>query len=432
MSETIETLNSLKTNIENANRSLDSALKEFENYINERVNDDESTMSSDEAYKQQLIRFYNPEKVRSVTKRFVRDKREQDTQTSNVRNVLINKLGDQPTFFIFNERISKSVLISELEKTCDQNAKNSEANLKPEDKLFNNSIVDKLKDKFDGNSEELGKYVKKLIDYSGCYLDFDNNEINKSGDGTKAGPTKIRTLAVLIPQYNRFKNDTSSFVYTLIQAFESKAPNGIKVEFYDMVLKNNEIVIFSLVNGFPLRYTSHIGFLKEKYEERIAKEDGALAKLFLHSEDNVDSLPRIFVPTQKELEAEIDNLQKESIRYLLLAQSFGLIAEKVDENGYSKLAFVSVDKFGDLSPEFFMAGKFSDCFNTIDKKSFGLLENKVNFILENEYKHKDKKSELVANLITIVKSISVERGSDDQVYQLHKKEALALIDYLEA
>jgi hypothetical protein len=54
------------------------------------------------------------------------------------------------------------MLISELEKTCDQNAKNAEASLEGKDKLFNIGIVSKLKERYDGNFEELGKLMGYL------------------------------------------------------------------------------------------------------------------------------------------------------------------------------------------------------------------------------------------------------------------------------
>jgi len=56
--------------------------------------------------------------------------------------------------------------------------------LEGKDKLFNIGIVSKLKERYDGNFEELGKYVRNMINYSGYWLTLDKNEINKSSDVT--------------------------------------------------------------------------------------------------------------------------------------------------------------------------------------------------------------------------------------------------------
>uniref|UniRef100_UPI0026189E9D tubulin-like doman-containing protein n=1 Tax=Runella sp. TaxID=1960881 RepID=UPI0026189E9D len=267
MSETIEQLYGFKAQINTSNQTIDSALKVFEKNIAERCNDDEAKMKSEESYKQQVVRFYDPAKVRAITKRFVRDRKEQASQTSNVRNALVSRLGDQPNFTVFNERISTSMLISELEKTCDQNAKNAEASLEGKDKLFNIGIVSKLKERYDGNFEELGKYVRNMINYSGYWLTLDKNEINKSGDGTHNAFDPKRTFSVIIPK----SDDNREFVEELKNAFRANYGQGIT--FVESADKKNEIVIISLINGFPLRYMSNLKYLKSKYDDRIARED---------------------------------------------------------------------------------------------------------------------------------------------------------------
>ncbi len=423
ISELIEQLNGLKSQIDKTNQTLDAALKEFDKRINERCCDDGY---KNKDFKQQVIRFYDPEKVKIITKRFIRDKKEQGTQTSNVRKSITNKLGDQLNFSLFNERISIAVLQNILENACDQNAKNAESSLSPKERLFDIGIVGKLKERFDNNYDELKKYIKEIVDYSGCFLTFDQNEMTKSGDGIKPPPIKIKTFTIVIPA----ASDNQEFLNNLEKAFRETTPAGIIPDFVYTTSNKFEIVVLSLVNGFPLRYVQLVGILKEKYFQRIGKEDGQKAKMFLHTEGDGTSLPKLFIPTQREMEVDLKKIKENSIKYIILAQAIGLIQEKEDNFGYSKLAFVQPDRYGDLAPQFFMGTKISDCFDTIDRQSFAVLENILLPKLESEFKIKSKKEELQNKVIEIVKNIKVERGSADSVYNLHKHAADEILNNL--
>jgi hypothetical protein len=427
LSEVIEQLNGVKSEIDKSNQTLDAALKEFEKNVNERCNDNEGRMNEEEYYKQQVIRFYNPEKVKNITKRFIRDKKEQGTQTSNVRKSIVTRLGDQPNFSVFNERISKGTLINTLESVCSQNTKNAEASLEVKDRLFDVGIVGKLKERYDGNYEELRRYIKRLVDYSGCFITFDQNEINKSGDGTKNPPTKIKTFTVVIPKASEHQD----FLNNLERAFRETAPAGITPDFVYTTVKKNEIVLLSLINGFPLRYLSLVNVLQNKYKERVNKEDGAKAKMFLHLEGNGEDLPRLFIPTQKEMDFELNNVRNKSIKYILLADAMGYIKEKQDDNGYTKLAFVKPDQFGDLVPIFFMEQKLSDCYLNIDRRKFEILENFILPLFESDYKHKQQKENLQTSIIGLVNNIKAER-SEDNIYNLHKAEASNILEKLKS
>lgn len=427
MIETIEQLNGLKSEIDRANQTLDAALKEFDKNINERINDDESEINEQEIFKQQVIRFYDPSKVKQVTKKFIRDKKEQGTQTSNVRRTIVARLGDEPNFHLFNERISKNTLINELEKTCDQNAKNAEANLESKDKIFDIGIVGKLKERFDGNFDELKGYLKKLIDFSGCYLTFDQNELNKSGNGANP-PAMIKTLTIILPK----SDDNIEFFNTLKQAFTEVIPRGIEPSFIinENAGKRNEIVMLTLINGFPLRCVENLKTLKEKYDSRIAREDSVKAKMFLHTDNIADSLPRLFIPSQAEIEEENIQFQQKSITYIILGRCLNLIQSKTDEHGYEKYALVEKDKFDTYNAVFFMDKKISESHKQVTKNYYSLLEELIKPILNNDYKHIEKKTKLENQIIEFVKAIKDERGSEDSIFNDYKKQASLLIEKL--
>jgi hypothetical protein len=427
MSQTIEQLNNLKSEIDKANQTLDAALKEFDKNINERINDDEHVSNEQDVFKQQVIRFYDPAKVKQVTKRFIRDKKEQGTQTSNVRRTLVSRLGDDPSFSLFNERISKSTLINELEKTCDQNAKNAEANLESKDKIFDIGIVGKLKERFDGNFDELKSYLKKLIEFSGCYLTFDQNELNKSGNGANP-PAMIKTLTIILPK----SDDNTDFFNTLKQAFSEIIPRGIDPSFIinESLSKRSEIVMLTLINGFPLRCVENIKTLKEKYESRISREDAIKAKMFLHTDNIADSIPKLYIPSQAEIEQENKIYQQKAIQYIILGHCLNLIQLKTDEYGYERFALVQKDRFDSYNAVFYMDKKISECQKYITKRYYSDLEILIQPILKEDYKHKDKKNELENCIVDFVKNIKIERGQEDPIFNEYKKQASLLIDNL--
>ena len=78
-----------------------------------------------------------------------------------------------------------------------------------------------------------------------------------------------------------------------------------------------------------------------------------------------------------------------------------------------------------------MEKRLSDCYRTIDRKAFELMEQKINSITNNEYKHKTKKDELRATLIELIKKIKVERNGEDSIYNLHKQAASKIIADIE-
>ena len=425
ISEIIEQLNGLKAQVNKANQTLDSALADLAQKIKERCND-ENDLYNQEYFKKQVIRFYDPQKVKEITRRFIRDKKEQGTQPSSVRLDICKKLGAQPNFSIFNDRISKSSLISTLESTCSQNAQNAEAALNSNDRIFNIGIVGKLKERFEGNYEELKKYIKNIVDYSGCFLTFDQNEITKMGDGIKPPPTKIKSLTIVIPK----SNDNQDFSKDIERAFRETVPAGIMPDFVYTNSQKFQIVVLSLVNGFPLRYVQLLGTLKNKYYQRINRPDGLKAKMFLHTEGDGSNLPNLFIPTQVETEQELKKLKESSIKFILISIALGLTQEKNDPNGYSKYAFVQQDKFGDLEALFFMSNKLSECYNTIDRSSFAIFEKILLPNYQNYIKNNENRTNLEKSLIQIISDIKTERGGEDMVYNMHKQVAKNILSDL--
>lgn len=426
MRETLELLNNLKESINIANQKLDESITEFDKNINSRINDDDSKLNGQEVFKQQVIRFYDPERIKRITKDFIRDSRINKTQASVVRSTIISKLGDSPNFQVFNDRISKATLINELEKTCSDNSKNAEADLQHNNRIFNIGIVDRLKQKYQGNSDALGMYLKNLMDFAGVYLSFNQNERNKTGSGAVT-PALIKTISIIIPS----SEENAAFIDELKGAFNAVCPPGVIPKFIPIndTNKKYDITILTIVNGFPLRCVELVNTLREKYDNRIRQEDSEKAKMFLHTENISNKLPRLFIPTQAEIEAENKEFQQKSIPLIILGYCFGLIIIKSDNAGYEKFALVQKDKnFDSHNVVFFMDKKISESHKHITKSYYNILEKLVVPVFKNDFTHKDNKAELGSKIIDFIKIIKEERGAEDIIYNEYKKDASILID----
>src|SRR5262249_45084004 len=131
--ELIVEITDLKSETDKCTSTIAEATKKYNDRINERITDDGSV-----DLREQLVRFYNPELVRTVSKNLIKDEIEQRTQTSRVRLSLIGRLGENPNFTVFNQRIGVSALLDVLDKECANHARIAHNNLiqNPKERLL--------------------------------------------------------------------------------------------------------------------------------------------------------------------------------------------------------------------------------------------------------------------------------------------------------
>src|SRR5262249_45055206 len=229
----------------------------------------------------QLVRFYDPELVKTISRTMVKDENEQRTQTNRVRVSLIGRLGETPSFSLFNQRIGVAEFLDVLDKECANNARVAHNNLiqNPKDKLLGVSIIEKLKERYGGNPQELRSYVTDLVSRAGNYLAFETSEVHKIGPGIPTGvQTAVSKMSVILPK----APEEPEFVARLKETFQGSRSGD--VEIIDSDVKPNEIVMISLTNLFPLRYVRQVGFLKQKYDLKVNGVDAERSRLELHVE----------------------------------------------------------------------------------------------------------------------------------------------------
>ncbi|MEE3627270.1 tubulin-like doman-containing protein [Nitrospirillum sp. BR 11752] len=330
IAEVVTEITELKGIIDGIASTMRDALKKVEAGIDQRLGG-----AAADDLRGHLIRFYDPALVKSVGRALMTDSAEQRTQTNAVRAALIARLGDNQTFTAFKERVDFSALTDTIETVCARNAQVAHANLvtNARDRILGVSIIERLKERFGTDPQELKAFVSKLVTQAGCFLTMNPLEVNKSAPGIPVGvQTLTAKYIVILPK----APDHALFVEALKQAFRMAQPGDL--EFIESEGRENEITMIAIKNLFPVRYVHVLPVLQEKYEYRIAGNP-VRARLELHTEGDGKDFPPLFVKSG-------DEVRKEAVPYLLLADATGLIHDGRTATGAAQLLLVTKDADG--------------------------------------------------------------------------------------
>lgn len=404
MEDVMGEISDLKSEVDKCASTAAAAVKKYNDRLAERVTDDGKI-----DLREQLVRFYDPDLVRRVSTNLVKDENEQRTQTARVRQALIDRLGDHPNFAVFNQRTGPADFLDVLDKECAKNAQIAHNNLvvNERDKLLGVSIIERLKERYGGDAQELRTYVTELVSHAGSYLTFDASEEHKIGPGIPSGvQTAVSTMSVIMPR----RPELAEFTGKLKAAFQGA--RGGNVEIIDSDAKPNEIALISLTDLFPLRYVKQVAFLKEKYDQRLKGSNGPRARLELHLEGDGSQYPRIFVPLQ-------DEMRRDALPYLLLAKALGMIQEEVNSRtGAPGLFFVSKDESGFDTDPIDLGKNLIEAVTRIDIEGADLIRVHVTQLLRSDFTEDSKRTALQKQIVADVDQVKVLRGgsASDEVY----------------
>ncbi|MGH9427177.1 MAG: tubulin-like doman-containing protein, partial [Terriglobia bacterium] len=336
LQDLITEITRLGTDVHNCAALIDESIKEFNERIAHRCNDEKIDL------RQSVVRFYKPDKVKEFGRDLDKDQTEQNRQAQGVRLALIEQLGESPGFATFHARIAKQRFFDVLEQKCETSATAAHDNLiatnKERNPLFGVNIVGTLEREFSGNEEGLRTFIHDLVSMAGNYLDFDPAEVNRSAPGIPAGiPTRVSQFMVIIPKAQEYV----AFAENLKTLFRQQLRGDIPTEVIENDAKPNEITLVGVTNLFPLRYAKPLAFLKERYEKRLSQTDKpARVKLELHCEGDGSQYPELFVPSREKL------LDK-ALPYVILAKTLQIIKPLTNQaTGSTDLFLVEQDEYG--------------------------------------------------------------------------------------
>ena len=356
LSEIATEIADLKGTVDSIVSTMQDALRRVANGIDERLKSaNVDDMSG------HLIRFYEPETVRRVTKALSIDESEQRTQTAKVRASLVAGLGPSPNFTAFAARMGLSELVDRVESVAEESAQIAHNTLVTDakDRILGVSIIAKLKERYGTDVQALRGYVAKLVNQAGCFMTVNPLEKNRSGPGIAAGAqTLIEKWIVILPR----APEHAAFVEQLRQAFRDAQPGAL--EFLEAGDRANQITMISVKNLFPLRYLGILPFLQERYQTRVSANPARYA-LELQTEGALDAYPSLFPKSG-------DDLRRDGLAYLLIGYATGVV---IDRSG--ALVLLSRDEDGfDNTPQA-LGASLLDAPDAIDHETFAVLRRTV-------------------------------------------------------
>ena len=403
--EVIAEVTDLKGEVDRVANTLQQSLKKFETGIQARLND---AGSGD--LRQHLIRFYDPLQVKAVSRRLVLDEAEQKTQTGRVRAALVEKIGPDGGFVQFNQRVPESTFLDVLETVCEDNARIAHQNLvqNPKERLLGMSIIDKLRDRYGADPQELKSYVSDLVSRAGNFMALEPLEIHRAAPGIPVGvPTAISKFTVILPR----APEQAEFSGVL-KASLREARTG-DVEIIESDGRPNEITLVSITNLLPLRYLKPLKFLEEKYRRRI-DTGGARARLELHTEGDGSAWPRLFVASSAEVRVQ-------ALPYLLLAKALGLIHEgKNPATGADEVLLLTKDADGFDNDPVALGKNFEGSAESINLDTLHTIKSVCGAMLASAaYVHQDRRAEMQRAILAEVESVKAARGGNiqDETYR---------------
>ncbi len=403
--EVIAEITDLKGEVDRVANTLQQALKKFEVGIQARLND---AGSGD--LRQHLLRFYDPVQVKGVSRRLVLDEAEQKTQTGRVRAALMEKIGPDAGFAQFNQRISESTFLDVLETVCEDNARIAHQNLvqNPKERLLGVSIIDKLRERYGADPQELKSFVGELVSRAGNFVALEPLEMHRAAPGIPVGvPTAIAKFTVILPK----TPEQAEFSKVLKDALR-EAKTG-DIEMIDSDGKPNEITLVSITNLLPLRYLKPLKFLEEKYRRRI-DTGGARARLELHTEGDGTAWPRLFVASSAEVKLQ-------ALPYVLLAKALGFIQEaKNPATGADEVLLLTKDADGFDNDPVALGKSFLAGADSINLENLHIIKTVCDARLDSaEYLHQDRRDEVRRAILAEVEAVKAARGGNiqDETYR---------------
>lgn len=403
LEELKESLIDLKSQVDISFSRIREAHRQFVREVNARCND-----SDNQDLKPYLIRFYRPDLVKRITKRFLADEAIQQQQASGVRSHLVNILGETQSFEQFNRHITAMRFKDALETKCQEYViQQHDLQIQnAQERLLGVNIIERLQNQFGGDYQELRTFIYDLVSYAGNYVSFNQTEVNKTGQGIPAAPTRMNKFTVILPR----SPDHAEFMGSLQQALQESRAGDVDIIQTDG--NANEIILISITNLFPLRFLEPVKGLKKRYQQRIKDLGRERAALEIHTEGDGTNWPDLFVETQQGVEDRV-------IPYLLIAKALGILQQRTHTiTGAPVWSLITKDEDG-FDQDFEDLGETpAQILERIDVSVANNIQNQAEQKLKtSEYRHRERQKSLIATIAEDMETMKAERGMDDPLYR---------------
>jgi hypothetical protein len=404
-----------KDHVVNTISAFNSAVRQCAEGANEHK-PEEGKLQSNEV----VLRLFNGDEVTRYMAALIANREFQDKQARQARLAMAERLmhgrsdlrhlptsKDNANLLDILAQSSHSTL-----STFDSSTELSNASEASFGRLLSVSIIDKLYERYRGDTEMMKKEIRDYMSKAGYLLPISDSQHQKKGPGTDfSGQNKRTNLIVMMPG----ADSDDVFVKELRKAFESSVADANSVQFIDTGdARRHEITILSFVQLFPLRYVAVLEKLKEKYETRLKDGDAKQRMLEIHTEGSTKNYPSLYIPPVRDIVGPT----------LLLALSLETVRPKEVDGvaGNLKGALVSVKANGIIEDDlgYGFEGALQRCSITEVLNRVDALNREKCGIIKAD---REKIEDIRKRLNTLVWDIA--KGNDDELKEMSKYQVLA-------
>lgn len=358
--------------------------------------------ATDAAYQK---RIFDHSAIDGIMKALVIDEASQAARTQRVRQAIIDLAGtDVDSFARLAEGVSLGSIIAKLSQESASIVEMAHAEIAKElEPVLHVNIVERLQKRYDANPNGLKEFVRELYNEAGSMLTFNKTEVDRTVANNAGGSQgRAQTIGVFLPDCDNQKE----FRTSLAELFEKQKDPTSDTKVTAGKL-SNQIVIIKIASLMPARFVDSLTELKKHYDGLLKDPNESF---LLHSEGDGKKLPQLFARSSAEA-----NAQAKRRPFVLLARLLGLIKGRVNKtSGLDEWVFIH--NANGLPAVKILGGRvWSDVLNgehPADVQS--VIEREVGRKIEADYKHIDKKDELVLAYQKLVMDRFTESGEDDQ------------------
>ncbi len=396
-----EQLVSLRGSIDNLQQILSK--------VTERVNMERaSRLKRDDKSDEKKI--FDETAINNLLRAMYVDEAAQKDRAQRVRKAIILLAGTEvDSFEKLSKHASEGSLIGCLSSESAAIVENAHAELsKSLQPVLHVNIVERLQKEYDASPEKLKSFVSSLYDEAGSMLTFDQPECSRILKGNIAGTNKrIQTVGVFLPNCEIQRD----FHRLLSTQFEQQKNPGSDTKIQAGRL-TNEIIIMSVSSLMPARFVKDLHELKRHYDGLLGDENESF---LLHGEGNGKKLPPLYARSDDEIQIQV---RRRPI--LLTARLLGLVKERQNKTtGFSEWVFVHL--VNGLPAAKVMQSKGKDWNDVINEEQpidlQNTIEREVIRKIENDYKHLDRKRELLGEYQKVGMEVFMACGEDDQALE---------------
>jgi hypothetical protein len=391
-----EQLTAMRGRIDGLHQNLAEATKKFGKERDARLG------TQDAAYQK---RVFDQDAIGAIMKAVVVDEASQAARTQRVRQSIIDLGGtDVDSFDQLLQSLSLGSIIGRLSQESAEIVELAHAEISATlQPVLHVNIVERLQKKYDANPNGLRAFVSDLYDEAGSMLTFNKTEVDRTVANNLGGSQgSTQTVGVFVPECA----NQNEFRTSLARLFDDqKHPTSdTKVAVGNLP---NQIVIMKIASLMPARFVESLAELKKHYDGLLKDHNESF---LLHSEGNGNKLPSLYAKSAADITAQ--GRRKPT---LLVARLLGMIKERQDRvSGLPEWAFVYL--VDGLPSSKVLAGRnWEEVLHGDHPPELqGAVEREVAQRIDADYKHIDKKKELLSGYRELAIARLEEVGQDDR------------------